>query len=832
MNTTRRVRPGATLLVRFFWCVGSLFFLIGGPGVHRLSAQETEASRTGVGAAEGKTVLSIEISGNRKIPDVVAKQNMQTKAGRPFSEEIWGEDVRALYNLGFWNVRRELVSRDDGVELRITVLENPYVRRVVFRGVSKSYEKELTETLSIAEGAFLSEFSLNLLVKDAVEFYKDKGHHFVEIDYELEKAEREDWVAIIQVEEGPRVKVDEILVEGNVNLDEDRILDAMETQESGLFKKGSFVRKTLDQDVVAIRVLYRHSSFLDARVDVEDLLFTPDKSKVTIFLRVEEGPSYRIRSLGFEGVEAFSQAQLDEMMRLKVGQKYLYEDVRRDQSTLVNRYDELAYIAAEVVPRPTFDVEKSEIDLVFAIKENRRYRVGSIDIRGNLLTRDKVIRRAITLSPGDPFSINQLRRSRNRLQASGYFDFQEGIEIETPPRRDLAELAEGEEDVQDVSVRVREGRTGELRFAAGIGSDSGFIGQVSITKKNFDIGDWPERLSDVFEGKAFVGGGQSLFLDLSPGTRISRFRLGFREPSVFGSVNSFGADIYRRVRGFRRYDVERTGFELSTGRVFEQFEDDVGVELSFRNELIDLTNIDIGFFDADLDGRVEPGETTQRVPDNVLADEGKSRLIGLKGNLRWESVDHPLTPTDGHSLNLTLEYTGNFLGGDIGMTRAILEGKRFFPIYETLDERRHVLALRNTLGWSQANDGTDLVPVYERFFAGGIATLRGFEFRSVGPQEFDEPTGGEALLVNGLEYSFPLYERIFRGVFFVDGGLVAENLDDLDLNEYRTSVGAGLQFFIPFLGPTPFTIYFGFPIRKEDTDDRQVVTFTLGQLGF
>ncbi len=784
---------------------------------------------------EGKTVRSIEIEGNQKIPTEVVLVNMKTKMGRPFSEQVWGEDVRSLYKLGFWNVRRDVTSLEDGIRVRIVVQENPFVRRVRFKGVSSTYKKELVSQLNLSEGTFLSEFTLELISKDAIDFYKSKGNYFAEVDYTLEKAGPEDWEAVFHVVEGPHVKVEELRVVGNVGIETDDIIDAMESQESGLFKKGSFVMKTLEQDIVAIRVLYRHLSYLDARVHLEDLMFSHDKSEVIVVLRVQEGVSYHVRSVGFMHLSEdgdpvpdeeaiFSRQELEDLTRLKSGMAYLFEDLRRDVLAIRRKYENLAYIEARINPVPSYDVGKHEIDLLYQITEGRRYRMGKLLMSGNILTQDKVIRRTFTLSPGDLFSYGELRRSENRMQSSGYFDYQAGVEIET-------QLGDAT-DIQDVSVRVREGRTGELRFAAGIGSDSGFIGQVSITKKNFDIADWPERLSDVFEGKAFVGGGQSLFLDLSPGTQVSRFRLGFREPSVFGTLNNFGADLYRRNRVFRRYDVERTGVEFTFGRTFEQFDNKVGAELAFRNELVDLHDVDVGFFDADADGRVEPGELEQRVPDNVLEDEGKARVIGLRGTLRWEDLDHPVTTTEGFSLTLTGERTGNLLGGDIGMTRAVVEGKTYFPIYETLDERRHVLALRSSFGWSEANDGTPHVPVYERFFAGGISSLRGFEFRSVGPQEFDEPTGGEAMLLNGAEYTFPLYERLFRGALFVDGGLVSENINDLDLDEYRVAIGGGFQFFIPFLGPTPFTIYFGFPIRKEDTDDRQVVTFTLGRLGF
>lgn len=774
--------------------------------------------------SEGKIVRSMVLEGNKRIPESVILVRIQTKVGQPFSEVVWGEDVRALYNLGFWNVRREIRDKDDGIELFIILEENPYVRNVAFKGVSRKYDKELKESLRIVEGAFLSDFALELVVKDAVEFYRAKGHHFAAVSYQLTRSQDEAWLAVFSVVEGPLVRVGEIRIEGNSRVEDDEILDVMETQTTGFLRRGAFVSNVIDQDVVAIRILYRHLSHLDARVDLEDLIFSADKSLVTIVLRVEEGPSYTIRSVNFEGNEVLSESDLRDLVRMRKGSPYLYEELRRDVLAIIRRYDELAYVRADIDPLPAYDVLTREVDLVMRINEGRDYRLGEIRIVGNILTRDKVIRRAFSLTPGDPFSIEKQEQSRNRLLASGYFDFQGGVEIETP-------LGDGE-GIQDIAVRVREGRTGELRFAAGIGSDSGVIGQVSISKKNFDIADWPERFSDIFDGTAFVGGGQSIFLDLSPGTRVSQTRLGFREPSLFGTLNTFGVDLYRRSRLFRRYDVERTGFELSVGRTLEQFDDEVGVELSFRNELVNLHNLDVGFFDADVDGRVEPGELTQRVPDNVLLDAGKDRILGLKGTIRWEDLDHPLAPTSGHLATLTGEYTGNFLGGDVGMTRIVTEGRFFLPVFETLDERRHVLSLRSTLGWSEANDGTIHVPVYERFFAGGLSTLRGFEFRSVGPQQFDEPTGGEILLLNGAEYTFPLYERIFRGVLFADGGFVSENIDTFELNDYRTSIGFGLQFFIPFLGPTPFSIYFGFPFRKKDTDDRQVVTFTLGTLGF
>ena len=436
-----------------------------------------------------------------------------------------------------------------------------------------------------------------------------------------------------------------------------------------------------------------------------------------------------------------------------------------------------------------------------------------------------MILREFTVYPGQPIDRTELDKSVQRLLALGYFEPQSlrGSQIKDRP---------GGGNVVDFELAIEEARTGSLRFAAGIGSESGVIGQVSIVKRNFDIADLPSSVGDVLEGEAFTGAGQALFLELAPGTRFSRYLLGFREPYLFDTNNSFGIDFYQRTRIRRRYDEQHTGVEPTLGRRFESFNRELGVELGYRFELVEIDDIDDRFRDADGDGDKDAGETEIRIPQIILDSEGRSYVSALRFGVNWKRVDSPLFPSDGFEAGASYEYFGNVLGGDVDMSRVIGQFSRYIPVYEDVQERFHVVAVRSTVGWSQENGDSSDVPIFERFFAGGTSTLRGLEFRSVGPQEFDEPTGGKFEVLLGTEYRFPLYERIFYGAFFLDSGEVSTEFEDFRLDEYRLSGGFGIRFILPFLGPTPFVIDFGFPILKEPGDDQQVVSFTLGSLPY
>lgn len=787
---------------------------------------------------EGLPVKRIEFVGLKKIDESVARQRMQTKEGSAFSAIVLSEDIRGL-GADFAGVRVDSRLEDGSLVLTVHVTEKPFVTRVSFQGLDDLEEDELRTALGAeASGSrFLNEFSLNLMKTQIVDFAREQGYRWIEVDWKLKPAEGE-YEAVFEIVEGPKVTVDEIRVKGNRHVPRGKILGVMVTQESGFLTRGLFDQKTLEQDIVQIQRLYRDESYRDARVTLEDLRFSSDRSEAYVTIHVEEGPSYEVASVEVSGkrreedgkivetpLRLFTKEEIFSKLELGPGDLFLGDDLRRDELTIRRMYEEQAYIKVAVTTVDTYALDSNKVALRYEIDEGEKYTLGEIRVKGNRLTKDKVILRQFSVYPGQPINRRELDKSVQELLALTYFEPQS---LQASSLKDRP----GAANVVDFEVAVEEARTGSLRFAAGVGSESGVIGQVSITKRNFDIADMPSSVADVIDGEAFTGAGQALFLELAPGTEISRYLLGFREPYLFDTNNSFGIDFYRRSRIRDLYDETHIGLEPTLGRKFEAFNRELGVEWGYRYESVEIDNIDDNFRDADRDGQRDAGETEDKVPQLVLDSEGTTYVSAMRFGVNWRRVDSPLFPSEGFEGGASYELFGNFLGAEVDMSRIIGQYSRYLPIYEDLQERKHVIAFRSTVGWSEENSNTEDVPIFERFYAGGTSTIRGFEYRTVGPQEFDEPIGGKFEVLLGSEYRFPLYERIFYGAFFVDSGEVSEDIRKFRMSDYRVSAGFGIRFIIPFLGPTPFVVDFGFPLLKERDDDEQVISFTLGSLPY
>jgi outer membrane protein insertion porin family len=359
-------------------------------------------------------------------------------------------------------------------------------------------------------------------------------------------------------------------------------------------------------------------------------------------------------------------------------------------------------------------------------------------------------------------------------------------------------------NIKDIKITVEEADTGSLRFAAGVGSNAGIVGDITYTKTNFDPFDWPDSFGDTLD--AFTGGGQILVLSVQPGTVFSRWRVAWTNPRVFDSPWSVGGEIYQTFWRRENWDEERLGYALRIGR---RLGEDFSANLSLRDELVDVNDID------------------DDAPQLVFDFEGENRVTTLTLDMRLSRLNDFLNPTDGYLLQGSLEHGG--LWGDIQFNKAIVRGDYYFEVYEDDDERLHVMRLRGQAGWASEFGDTRDLPVYERFYAGGAGSLRGFKFRGVGPMDNDDPIGGKAIWTAGAEYQFPLYGELFRGVAFVDTGSVALDWSDESIFDARVSVGVGLRIIIPFLSrDRPLAIDFGIPLVDFGEDETQIISFSFG----
>ncbi|HYC78108.1 MAG TPA: BamA/TamA family outer membrane protein [Planctomycetota bacterium] len=777
---------------------------------------------------EGRTVVAIEFVELRRLSPEAVKAQMALKEGRPFSRELLQRDIKTLVaNDIFFNVREATVRPDpsgQGVIVRINGEENERVLDVMFFGMIDADREDLAPLVKTRAGGLADAFTLEIDRRDIVDWYRKKGFHYVQVEVVRSRLEGvEDGVVIVfRITEGPEVEIEEVIFEGNHSFSKGKLLKAMkETSEDGFLRDATFVLEEVQRDVVALNRFYQGEGYLDARATLMGFEPTPDFEDVTVRIRIEEGRRYFVRGVRIEGVTLLDVAALHAELETLPGAPYrpageTAKDVRR----ILDRYQELAYLNADVRDAATVDLESNLVDVVIRVVEGEKIYVGEIRIRNNLETRDNVIRREIELFTGEPLNQKKLDKARRRIQALGYWEQSpRGSVVEDPviPTASFDVYREAyvtlrdtnRENVKDVVVDVVERDTGSIRFAVGIGSNDGLIGDVTYQKNNFDPFDLPEGFGDILD--AFTGGGDTLILSAAPGSRYSRFGATYVNPRVGDGPYSFRQDLYKSFYRREEWREDRLGGRTSVGR---RLGEDMSAGISLRNEVVDVRRI------------------STNAPQIVFDFEGENLVSALQLDWRLAQLDDFLDPTDGFVVTAAIEHAG--LWGDIHFNQVLVEGEYYIPLGEDEEERAHVLRLDARAGWMNEYGDSHDVPVYERFFLGGHGSLRGFRFRGAGPHENGTPTGGKALWTAGAEYAYPIFgdgtpgSPNLRGVFFVDTGSLASSWSDSDIGDVRVSVGFGFRVVVPFLGPRPIAIDFGFPLRKSDGDEERLLSFSFG----
>ena len=762
------------------------------PGVGAAFAQES-AAKSGV--------VEVRVRGNQQMSANAVLIYVKTRPGQPFSEDVVKADERRLLETGrFDSVVATRTQTDKGIRVIFTVKERPLVAGLVFRGNKAFKAAALAKELTFGVKDPLSAFSVEAGRQALLNKYHSGGYHFatVTVDKAALDAKR---MVIYGIVEGPKVRVRKIRFEGNKYFRSFSLRQKIGTSARlWPIVEGYLDTEQVAQDVLGIRNLYLADGYLD--VEVGRLLkFSDDRKDVTVTFLIKEGSRYRINKVIIQGNTVFAGKELARRVKLQQGVFFTELSLRRDLKKLRDTYGELGYIEASVDSRrqfldPTAEPPKwakhlgkpALLNLIFQIKESDQFHVGRIDIRGNTVTQSRVIRRGLRIFPEQLFDAVALEESRKRLIESRLFE-------------DVAITPTGKAPkVRDVVVKVTEGRTAQFLIGAGISTNSGVLGTVSFTQRNFDILRWPTGWKRFIKAQAFKGAGQTLRIVAEPGTELMRFHIEWLEPSLFDLPYSLGTRAFVFNRERESYDETRYGGVVSVGH---RFKNRWYGELATRAEGVQIDNLD------------------SDAPPEVIEDEGTHFLLGLKGTLVRDRTDSRWMPSTGDRINFSAEQ----VVGSYQFVRANAEYRLYRTVYVDAMDRKHIVAGRVAVGHIFGD-----APVFERYYGGGIGSIRGFKYRGVSPRSAgtDEQIGGEFMVFAGAEYSFPILGtegQQLRGVVFMDTGTVEE---DFGVKTYRASVGVGVRWVIPLFGPVPMAFDFGFPISKDEADDDQIFSFSVG----
>lgn len=722
-------------------------------------------------AQELPLVNSIEVKGLRRIEEGAVKSKISQKVGEPLSNQKISEDIKNIFKMGYFDdVKTEIETLEGGIRLTYAVKEKPTVIKVEFQGNEEIKDDKLREKITVTVGAIADTTLIQDNAGKIQLLYEEEGYWAAKVVPVVNRISENEVALTYQIEEGEKVRIKKIDVVGNSAISTGKIKGVMKTSTwkiySFIFSSGYYKKETMSADVEAIRDLYFNNGYIKVVVSDPEVRLTEDRKGMTITITISEGDQFRVSSVAITGSKAFAEAELRKMVTTSPGAVFSKEVLRKDIAAITEHYTQHGYALANVFPDVVPDDAKKELSLVYKIEEGDIYRIGRIEISGNTKTRDKVIRREVRLDEGDTFNSDLLKRSYERINNLNFF---ESVEMAPKPRY--------EEKLLDVDIKVKERATGFLSVGGGYSSVDKFVAMVDITQGNL------------------FGRGQYVKLRGELGGRSSFYELSFREPWLFDRPISFTADVYKSEREYISFSKKATGFGFGFGK---RFGDYWSGNLAYNFERAKVFDVDEDASNDLKEQEAQGTRTTSSVTPSVARD----------------SRDNYLDPSRGSRNSLYVTFAG--LGGDNAFIKGLVDSAWFFPIGST------TVSLRGRYGYATGILGEDL-PSYERFFVGGIYTIRGLGFGEAGPRdENDDPKGGMKELIFNADYIFPLLRELrLKGVVFFDAGTAYDN----KIEELRYTTGLGLRWISPI---GPIRIEWGYNIQRKAGESASRVEFTFG----
>lgn len=778
--------------------------------------------------AEGALVRKIEIDGNARVAEDRILDYLRTKEGAPFSPTTLSRDVRELWSSGlFDDIEVDLARNDDGsLDLRLHVRERPNVRAVIFEG-NKAFETEkLRDDIEVKENTVLSVPAVRRSVQKIRDKYAEKGYFLAKVTSEIIPTRDNEATVKFVITEGQEVSIRKITFVGNHKLPDDELRAVMLSAQGGFLGLGSgaaYRKDVFERDVLMIQALYADKGFLAIQVSTPRVMLTPDREGIEVTIIIEEGPQFSVKRLdvyevdpeGREIEPLGGRKALRQLVTMKAGDTFNRAALIKDLQSVKTLYKDAGYANVEADPQTQLDFDKREVSIRVPIKRGPLVHIGRIEVRGNTKTSDKVIRRELTIIEGQLYSETGLEDSRKRVLALGFFE-----------RVDVSTERGAAPDVVDAYFEVAERPTGTFQIGAGFSSIESFIATAQIQQANL------------------FGRGQSLALQLQVSGLRQLVNLRFFEPYLFGSDWSAAVDLYSQLRIFDAFSQNSTGGQLTVGYpIIAPWL--LRANLTYTGENVTVTTTQGGT----VLGTSAALSFFQRLPLANLFNAGF--LSSLRFSLVYDSRDNRLFPTNGIFLQGSTELADKTFGSENEFIRHRLNARFYYNLGNNW-------VIKSNTEWGHVTSPRESgVPIFARFFLGGIFDVRGYRLRSIGPRLTLPPSldpnapsiinganiGGNMQFYTNVEFEFPILDKVgIRGVFFFDAGNsfntesqycgasgkpLASVVDPCNQNllRLRTAYGTGIRWFSP-LGPLRFE--WGFPINRLSFEDSSVFEFTIG----
>jgi len=737
----------------------------------------TQAIATTVFAeqVEGRIVKSIDVQyvGNRTVsPDRIRSQ-MSTKVGQPLSAAKLDEDVKRLYSNGdVKNARILYEPATGGIALIVVVQTRALYSRVKFQGNTFISDSKLAKQIDLSVNKKIDEKAIREGREKIQEMYRKKGFPETTVTYRIGAPNEQGYSNVIfTINEGTQGVLRKVSFVGNSAYSSQELKDVMLQKEKGvktMFGKGGKTDSvSLAEDVRRIEDHYRDGGHLKAKV-VNVAKMRVDAKYVDVVITIDEGGIYQVAGVVINGVSALSmQDDVLPYLKTKAGETFSGTKLRDDVKLLGDQYGTRGYADARV-DRRLEEAGPGAVKVVLNVTEGRPYKVGKIHIEGNEDTFDRVIRRELPLEPGQPLDTTKVDVTKRRLMNMNYFQDVEIMPLDTTYI-----------DEKDLLIRVTEKPTGTINFGAGFSSIDSVTGFLEITQSNFS-------LFDHHEGKRFVGGGQRFRLSLRGGDQRKDASISLTEPWFMEQRLALTTEVYYRDLQFfsNQYDQTTVGGSVSLRKSLGEFT--YGV-LSYRGEQITIDPV--------------AGATAA-----FLAEAGEFFKSSVSIDVVHDTRDNLFLPREGHKVSAGFEFAG--LGGDVNDTIATVKGAQYFQLPHDI-----ILDLHGR--YTRSSNGNH---IFTRNHLGGANTLRGFDFRDVGPRDLAslETLGGKQAWFTTVEVTAPIVDKV-RIAAFYDIGEVSNGPAGSVGGGVNSDYGIGLRLFI--LGDAPVRLDYAIPQQADAFND-------------
>lgn len=785
-------------------------------------------------ADEGPVVRKIVIKhvGPPAVSEELIRANIRVKEGEAYSRIAIDDDIKNLYGtLFFYNIRvtEDVTASEAGpggtripkeYTLTYVIQGKPVITEIRFSGNKKYSTSRLRRKLTSKTGEPMDERKLFNDTQEILKMYQKAGLQRTTIEYKPSINEALGrGIVTFEITEAPKVRIKDVVFDDAQAFKQRKLRKVIKTRRWWIFSwitsSGRFKDDVFEEDKEKLREFYADKGYIDLELK-EPKFDYPKTNRMILHIPVVEGPQYHVGSVEFKGNELFPREQIVQNLTSKDGEKtkrglqlrpgevFSPTRLQKDTEAIQDFYGARGYIDARIRPERIANIEKGSLDLRYNVEEGDKFYVEKIEVQGNTKTKDKVIRRELAITPGETFDMVRVKVSKSRLEQMQFFEKVETKEEPTdvPNRKNLV-------------IAVEEKNTGNVAVGAGFSSVDSLVGFVEVSQGNFDIANPPY----------FTGAGQKARIRAQVGSRRQDYVMTFVEPWFLGKRLSLSTDLYHRDLNFLsdNFNQRQTGARIGLSR-------QLPLNL-IGNVSYTIESIGIRFSDS-------YRAAQQAVGSAILAEEGTRLVSRVGSSLAHDTRNNYLLPTRGHRAEILGELAGGPFGGDSDFYKIEARVSQYWNPGRLLSDEgtakeilgNHTLELAGRIGVVEAYGDSSRVPLFDRWYLGGLYNLRGSKFRGVGPREFysGEPLGGGTYWFGSAEYTIPIIERL-RFAMFYDIGMVYPDAYSFDpagsgvdsignplvrgkTGLYNDNWGIGIRLNLPI---GPLRLDYGIPINHD-----------------